>query len=461
MGDGRLMDGLPVAMEAERMVLGAILIDDALFGTASASLVPGDFALDGHKRIFRRMGDLITRGERIDRVTVYSELDRHGEAQSVGGLSALASLDDGMPAQTRIDSYVRLVAKNSALRRVIFTCRDLQNRAMAREETPEDLIASAQELFGNIATPSERTIRSIADLPSPREFAGSTDIEYLRRPELPCASVVALTGDSGSGKSTLACAWARDAARDKGTPVLILDRENPLPAVSERFDRLGIADTDFARIKVWGGWLDEEAPLPDARVVVDWVRACDRPPLFILDSVSASFVGDQNNAGEMRANMHRCRRLANLGATVIVIHHDGKAESAKDYRGSSDFKASIDIGFHVSNFGDNGTLGKLILRPFKARFGAFCGTITYNYASGRMIREDQHEARDTITDQLVTLLRLHPGIQKSKFLDLATDKGLGRNKANEFLNAGVLAGSIRRESGRNNEKRHYLEAEHV
>ena len=76
----------------------------------------------------------------------------------------------------------------------------------------------------------------------------------------------------------------------------------------------------------------------------------------------------------MRAFMNQCRKLADLGATVAVVHHDGKADSARDYRGSSDFKAAIDGGFHVTNFGENGLLDKLVLRCFKSRFG-FAGEL--------------------------------------------------------------------------------------
>jgi hypothetical protein len=86
--------------------------------------------------------------------------------------------------------------------------------------------------------------------------------------------------------------------------------------------------------------------------------------------------------------MHRCRRLAGLGATVIVIHHDGKAESARDYRGGSDFKAAIDFGFHVTNCGANRLLDKLFLRPFKTRFGGFSESVTYCYAGGKVVRAE-------------------------------------------------------------------------
>src|ERR1019366_5454957 len=64
--------GLPANLDAERFVLGSILLNDARF--AEVDLNPNDFALERHRRIFARMIDLLERGQRIDRVTVAEEL---------------------------------------------------------------------------------------------------------------------------------------------------------------------------------------------------------------------------------------------------------------------------------------------------------------------------------------------------------------------------------------------------
>lgn len=288
----------------------------------------------------------------------------------------------------------------------------------------------------------------IVDLPGVRDCGGA-EIEYLVPSILPKAAVVALTGDSGSGKSTVATAWARDVEG----PVLFLDRENPVCAISDRLDRLSLADSP--RLRFWGGWCAEEAPLPDAPAVLEWVSTCGASPLIVVDSLAAFHGGDENSAGEMRTFMGRCRRVANQGATVVVIHHSGKAETSKDYRGSSDFKAAIDCGFHVSNFGDDGQLGTLVLRPFKMRMGV-CGEISYLYAGGRFVRGDATEARQTVSEQLTALLRQNPNIGAKRFEDLAAECGLGRNRARTFLNDGVLSGAIKRETGSGHLKRHCL-----
>jgi hypothetical protein len=174
-----------------------------------------------------------------------------------------------------------------------------------------------------------------------------------------------------------------------------------------------------------------------------------------VDSLSAFHPGDQNDAGETRTFMHRCRRLADLGATPLVIHHVGKAETAKDYRGSSDFKAALDQAFHVTNLGADGRLDKVVLRCFKSRLG-FSGELLYEYAGGRFIRGDAHDVRQSVSEQLTVLLQTNPGITARKFDDLANDRGLGRNRARAFLNGGVHAGTIRWETGPRNGKHYFL-----
>jgi predicted ATP-dependent serine protease len=202
-------------------------------------------------------------------------------------------------------------------------------------EKIEQLLAEERAKQPAIRRPS---IESIAEIPSIYD-CGVSGITYIQEPELPEGAIVALTGDSGCGKSTLACAWAGKAA-ESDRQVLVLDRENPLAVVVERFERLGMRDGP--KLHYWGGWLPEVAPPPGGAMVLTWVVSCNPRPLIIVDSLSAFYEGNENESAAMREWMSQCRTLADLGATVLIIHHTGKGESTQDYRGSSDFKASID-----------------------------------------------------------------------------------------------------------------------
>jgi replicative DNA helicase len=143
--DLSLEKGLPVNLDAERFVLGSILLDDSLFVQVAGTLQAEDFALEKHRRIFLRMAALNERAERIDRVTVFNELLKHNEAESCDGLSYLISLDDGLPHIANIDAYVRIVRDKSTLRRIIFASQKLIDRCMLAEEDAGDILSGAEE----------------------------------------------------------------------------------------------------------------------------------------------------------------------------------------------------------------------------------------------------------------------------------------------------------------------------
>jgi energy-coupling factor transporter ATP-binding protein EcfA2 len=392
---------------------------------------------------------------RIDRVTVAEELARHNELGH-DGLAYLTSLDEGMPHLPHLDAYVRIIRDKSTLRHGVFVAQKLANECLLETAAPNEILAGHLAEIQELSRRGGTTGQAIAGLPTIRECGVASAIEYLHEPELPRGALIAFTGDSGSGKSTLLLSWAAEISA-AGTPVLILDRENPISAIVERFGRLGILDERLLRY--WGGWRPEEPPQPDDPRVIAWVKSCELRPLVIVDSMIAFHGGDENDAGETRAFIQRCRTIADLGGKAAVIHHDGKSDTAKDYRGSSDFKAAVDAAFHVSNSGPDGRLGIIRLRCFKSRFG-FAGEILYHYRGGRFERDlDATAPSRTVADQLASLLRTNPGATVVEFERLAVDCDLGRARARTFLTDGVLSGAIRREKGAGRVMRHFLAGE--
>jgi hypothetical protein len=441
--------GLPANIDAERFILGSVLLDGARFTEITAALKQDDFAIEKHRRIFMRMSELHARAERIDRVTVANELMRFNELESVDGLSYLVSLDDGLPLISNLESYIRIVRTKATLRKIAFAARHIETRALLAEEDPAEILAGAGETLASLGSLCGAST-AIEDLPGVNEI--QQVIRYIREPELPESAVIGLTGDSASGKSTIATAWARDAIA-AGRPTLILDRENSRPGANDRMARLGLSDGPLLR---WfGGWVKRDVPLPDARAVVEWVTAREPKPLVVIDSLVAFMAGgDENSASEMRAFLNRARRLADLGATVVVIHHDGKADSARDFRGSSDFKAALDQAFHFTNISSDARLDRIRLRCYKSRYG-FCGEIVYHYADGRMIRDERSHAPERTAAELLTgILRLNPGITGGDFETKAFRDGITRSRVREFLTDGMLEGSIDRKTGSKNTKKY-------
>lgn len=230
-----------------------------------------------------------------------------------------------------------------------------------------------------------------------------------------------------------------------------IDAENPLPAIRERFNRLGIKTHE--NFRAWGQWVGEDPPAAGGAIVLEWVARCDPKPVIIVDSVIAFHPGPENDSNETRQYMAQYRQLTALGATLILLHHVGKSETSRDYRGSSDYKASIDIGYKLINSGNGARLSTLELRPFKQRFSVV-PVLRIRYSDG-VFRVDEAEAPRNVTERLCELLKEKPGITKSEFEALAHERGLGRNRGRDFLDDGVKAKTVRVETGKNNRRLHY------
>jgi len=137
--------GLPANPDAERFVLGSILLNDSAYLQVAGTLEPDDFSLEKHRRIFLRMKDLYERGEHIDRVTLADELMKQGQLESVDGLSYLISLDEGLPELANLEGYIRIVKDKSVLRKLIFSAQSVINRCLLGEEEPDAILASTEE----------------------------------------------------------------------------------------------------------------------------------------------------------------------------------------------------------------------------------------------------------------------------------------------------------------------------
>jgi replicative DNA helicase len=157
--DERAMS-LPANPDAERTVLGAILLDNQAFTEASEHLDAGDWSLDSHRRIFRRMAQLISLHQTVDIVTLSNELSRHKEVEAVGGVAYLAGLTEGLPRRPVIGEYVRIIKDKSLLRKTMA----ISNRAI---EAAADQAEPALEVIG----------RAQADLQVLAEQGISTPLE--------------------------------------------------------------------------------------------------------------------------------------------------------------------------------------------------------------------------------------------------------------------------------------------
>ena len=142
---------LPHNLEAEKSVLGAILIQNEAFNHAAELIDSRDFFRDAHRRIFDQMVALSERGDAIDFVTLKEELSRAGELDEVGGPAYIASLADGVPRSANVEYYAQIVKEKSTLRSLIHSANKILTEAYEAEQEPDLLLDEAERAIFAIA----------------------------------------------------------------------------------------------------------------------------------------------------------------------------------------------------------------------------------------------------------------------------------------------------------------------
>jgi replicative DNA helicase len=155
---------LPASAEAERAILGGILLDNRACNEAVERLSPEDFSLESHRRIYSRMREMAEASQPLDLVTLVEELTRTKEIESVGGIAYIASLLDGVPDRPSIEHYVRIVKEKSQLRGLIYAARLAVARALDCEK-PVDIVGGLLETILDVEAEAGRS-RAVM----PRDF---------------------------------------------------------------------------------------------------------------------------------------------------------------------------------------------------------------------------------------------------------------------------------------------------
>jgi hypothetical protein len=251
-------------------------------------------------------------------------------------------------------------------------------------------------------------------------------------------SVTLISAESGTGKTWLGYFLAGHVAHGREvlgrtvrrSRVLYLDGENPLYMVKQRLFDLGIAETPD--LTVWGGWNKWPPPGPESPVVVKFVR--DHQPLIVYDSLIEFHTGSEQSSTETRAFMRRFRALANMGATVVILHHTGKAPTSKEYRGSSDIKAAVDTAYLLERADENTPeIRRLLLKCFKGRL-ALAQNFSMEFRRG--FGFVPAETGKTVSQIIEDVLREHPGSNQSQIIKLCVARGCSKSQVQKALKNG-------------------------
>ncbi len=312
---------LPHNADAERTVIGAILVDNQAFNSAAEVLSRDDFYRDAHRRIFEGMASLAERSEPIDLVTLKNELTRTQSLDAAGGVAYLAGLVEGIPRLDNVLPWSRIIREASVLRSLIHASARIAQEASDAQDTADSILDRAEQAIFAIA---ERKIR--AGLVPVKDFIKTTfeAIEKLSLSKDALTGVptgfidldrltsgfqkgdlIILAARPSMGKTSLALNIARTAAQTTAEPVAIFSLEMSKEQLVKRLI--------FAEARIESG-LVTRGQLRDS----DWSKLTTawadlhKLPLFIDD---ASFLTPL----ELRA---KCRRLkAEHGLGLIVVDY--------------------------------------------------------------------------------------------------------------------------------------------
>jgi replicative DNA helicase len=152
----------PHSPEAERVVLGGILINNKNLNVVLSVSTPDDFYKDAHKKILEKIIFLVDKGSPVELLSLCEELRRDGSLDEVGGAAYLASLMDGVPRSLNVEYYARVIKEKALLRRLILSSAKIITSSYEEKEDADELLNEAQASILDVA--EERTRQGFVPL---------------------------------------------------------------------------------------------------------------------------------------------------------------------------------------------------------------------------------------------------------------------------------------------------------
>ncbi len=309
---------LPHNLEAERSVLGAILLHNDTFNLAAEVIDVQDFYRDAHRRIFDKMVKLAERGDAIDFVTLKEELSKSNDLDEVGGPAYIAALVDGVPRSTNVEHYARIIKEKATLRRLIFSANKIVAAAYEAEEDADVILDEAEhaifaiaddkvgEGFVSLKTLAQGSLDTIEKLHSRKELitgvpTGFTDLDEMTSGLQP-SDLVIVAARPSMGKTSLVMNIAQHVGTKTGMTVGVFSLEM---SKEQLFLRMLTAEARIDAHRLRGGFLGER----DWGKLSQAIGTLSEAKIFIDDSASIGVL-------EMRA---KCRRLASQHGLHLVI----------------------------------------------------------------------------------------------------------------------------------------------
>jgi replicative DNA helicase len=310
---------LPHNLDAERSVLGAVLLDPHALYTSLEFVRSEDFFLDQHRRIYEAMIALGESRRAIDLVMLVDELERRGELEAAGGAAYLAQLLDGVPRVSNVEHYARLVREKSLLRSLIRVAGAIEQQALAGEEGAEETLDRAESLIFSLAEQRvgsglvgvkeivrenyDRLERIASEGKRVTGLAtGYSQLDNLTSGLQP-SELIILAARPSLGKTSLALNIAEHVVLSEKRPVAIFSLEMSKESLLLRL-LASRARVDTHKFR--SGHLPRE----DWRKMADALAELGEAPLWMDDSASVTVM-------EIGAKARRLARDKNLGLVIV------------------------------------------------------------------------------------------------------------------------------------------------
>ena len=309
----------PQNTEAERSLLGSLLIDPDAIMKIGGQVHPGDFYREQHRAVFDAVAQLATRNEKTDFVTVCDQLTRAGRLEDAGGEAYIADLINAVPTAFHVEHYAAIVRRASILRRIIQGATQMVAEAYEPNADPGQVLDEAEHLIFSIA--SEARVRDFEPI---REVLHEFSEQLMFRVEhrglptgvptgirqldlltggLQRSDLIVLAARPGVGKTALSISIALHAAKHNDVPVGLFSLEMPGQQLVQRI--IGHeAGVDSMRIR--DGNLDDE----QLQRVVRTMGEVAEFPIYVDDSPVLT-------ALELRGKARRMHLEHNIGLLVV------------------------------------------------------------------------------------------------------------------------------------------------
>ncbi|MBN2495549.1 MAG: replicative DNA helicase [Deltaproteobacteria bacterium] len=290
----------PQNIEAERSVLGGVLLDNAVLDQVVDLVGEEDFYREAHRRIFSAMQEMAEKNEAIDYLTLEDKLKAQKQLDEVGGATYIASLTDSVPSAANIDTYARIVRDKAIARRLIHASTEILRAGFEDSDDLDEYLDQAEQLIFNVSQrrstagvvpikdlirDSFVTIEKLYERKAqytgvPTGFKGLDDKTSGLQP----ADLIIIAARPSMGKTSLALNIAQNVALQGRVPVLFFSLEMSKESLAMRL-LCSEARVDFQRLRQgilsdsdWGRLARAAGILSEAQLFID-----DTPGIRVME----------------------------------------------------------------------------------------------------------------------------------------------------------------------------------